>query len=396
MFEKPQRPSKHRRTSILFLGLLLVTAVFVLCPEASEVMVAIADHGPGTEGRLFRKPLAPQSDRWTTGPLLPKGRDVIMPDLAGGVLFERSYRGDRNGYAKDVGPFILARRVMDGQTTTIFRYEEATAAIQKDGWTPTPGPRSYPFLDGPSLSPDLRWLAFIHARPEADASDLWVCEMAHHQFTKISDGNRYDEMPAWSPDSTRLAFYRTDSRVGHGWGTGETTHPAYALWVWDRRTSQSRQVAPPGQYAYYGRRSLVWSPDGTKVLHQWASDQSKEAAGLYLVDVNTGETRRLSQEAGPAEGPVTIYLFSPDGRRVLYGMRGHLFMVGSDGRGRVPVLAGRPFARAKWDTDESRIFVLEVRGDHCQWSSARPDGSDLQPIVPPPGYRIVDVFTYME
>jgi Tol biopolymer transport system component len=337
-----------------------------------------------------------QSVPWTTGTLIEEWDAVVSFDIRSHILLERGYSPEALRQSANRGFFLRWRGVGDRTTTPLLSLEQLETGVRTSMEANHMRQPGDVLVRNLQLSRDKQWVAFDYWRRGSQSQDIWVFNVGQRKFARITQGEWFDEMPAWSPDSTRLAFYRTEPRVGHGWGTGETTHPAYALWVWDRRTSQSRQVAAPGQYAYYGRRSLVWSPDGTKVLHQWASDQSKEAAGVYLVDVNTGETRRLSQEAGPAEGPVTIYLFSPDGRRVLYAMRGHLFVVGSDGRGRVPVLAGRPFALAKWDTDGSRIFVLEVRGDHWQWSSARPDGSDLQPITPPPGYRIVDVFTYME
>jgi len=388
----PRRGAIARGT-LAALAILLSMGTFA---HASERIVAIADEGPLTGRKIFDRLLDLPTQQWTAGRAVLTGHVIVDFNTNRRVLVERAYQGEDPGYAKDRGLFVGQRGVFEGGATAALSFEQIGAAIRQDGWTPPPGPRTYPLLDDPCVSRDGRWIAFVHGRPESDGRDLWVYEADSHRFTKISKGDHYDELPAWSPDNTRLAFYRTEPRVGHAWGTGETTHPAYALWVWDRRTSQAKEVAPPGQYADAGRRALVWSPDGTRVLHQWASDQSKEALGIYLVGVNTGEIRRLSQEAGQREGPVTAYSFSPDGRKVLYLMRGQLFMVGADGSGRVPILAGRRFDLAKWNSDGSRIFLLEVRGNDWGWSLTRPDGSDLQPIVPPPGYRIVDVFTYME
>jgi len=376
-------------------------AVLVVFPSslsgASETIVVAAARGTGSRScQLFHKPMDRQNVPWTTGTLIEEWDAVVNFDVRSHILLERGYSPEALRQSANRGFFLRWKGVGEKITTPLLSLEQletGVPAITEANPMRQPGDVLVGELQ---LSPDRQWIAFDYWRRGSQSRDIRVFNVGPRKFARITQGEWFDEMPAWSPDSTRLAFYRTEPRVGHGWGTGETTHPAYALWVWDRRTSQAKEVAPPGQYADYGRRPLVWSPDGTRILHQWAGDQSKEALGIYLVDVNTRDMWRLSQEAAPREGPATAYSFSPDGRKVLYLMRGQLFMVGTDGSGRVPVLVGRRLDLAKWNSNGSRIVLLEVRGNDWRWSLARPDGSDLQPIVPPPGYRIIDVFTYME
>jgi Tol biopolymer transport system component len=242
-----------------------------------------------------------------------------------------------------------------------------------------------------AMSPDLCRLAFVHQRMEANASDIWVCEIASRRFTKISTGDYYDEMPVWSPDSTRLAFYRTKSRIGHGWG--DTTHPAYALSVWDQQTSQAREIAPPGQYDNCVHRPPVWSPDGSRILFNTAYELRKEYLGVYIVNAAGGTPRCLNEQNPDTMTESYGYHFSPDGKSVLFTWKRGAYMTGADGSGRRAFLSGQHFRDARWNSDGSRIIL---HGEDSNWFLATPDGSDLQPIIPPLGYRIVDVFTYRE
>jgi Tol biopolymer transport system component len=318
---------------------------------------------------------------------------VIRVDTNKDLVMEQVREPQRSQGSDGRVPFLRTRRFSSGEHTAVFTLDGADSAIRKDGWTPPPGSRRHALIDEIQLTQDHTHLAFTHARPEADACDLWVCLLSKNLFTKISDGNWYDEMPVWSPDGMRLAFYRTAPRVGHGWGAGETTHPAYALWVWDRRTKKATQVAPPGVYADWGRKPPVWLPDGSKILFQTAKTMWKEPLGLYIVDAQGGNPVRLSANTGSSRGSVSSFAVSPDGNRILYIADATPHSVASDGTGRTGLAVDLPVHSAFWSCDGRQIILCTATG---AWYLANPDGTDRRSIVPPPGYRILNIYTYQE
>jgi TolB protein len=109
---------------------------------------------------------------------------------------------------------------------------------------------------------------------------------------------RANEHTEWqadeSPDGRFLAFLsnRTDRE---------------SLWVLDQETGRVRELVR------HGRRTIMgnphWSPEGTRIVF---SSNWKIGHQIYVVNVATGETRRVSPVGGCEPR------FSPDGRKVAY------------------------------------------------------------------------------
>ncbi|MDX2162956.1 MAG: S9 family peptidase [bacterium] len=64
-------------------------------------------------------------------------------------------------------------------------------------------------LEDPRLSPDGRWIAFTRVQPDKFENNyvrnIWIVPTAGGDPVQITRGNK-DSAPAWSPDSTRIAF----------------------------------------------------------------------------------------------------------------------------------------------------------------------------------------------
>jgi dipeptidyl aminopeptidase/acylaminoacyl peptidase len=73
----------------------------------------------------------------------------------------------------------------------------------------------------PRFSPDGRWLAFLRRADKTAKAQLWVLPVGGGEGRQLSDEPLGAGPPAWSPDSTRLAF---SARVPHEprYGTGHT------------------------------------------------------------------------------------------------------------------------------------------------------------------------------
>jgi Tol biopolymer transport system component len=122
--------------------------------------------------------------------------------------------------------------------------------------------------------------------------------------------------PSWSPDGRRLAFVGNQPCL-------------YCSWLYTVRSDGTglRRVMK------IGARWPTWSPTGRIAFVNW-DDQHRQpvppADGLYTVRPDGSRLRRLfGRYWGTGQQPD----WSPDGGRIAFRARNHIFTLGADGRG---------------------------------------------------------------
>ncbi len=156
----------------------------------------------------------------------------------------------------------------------------------------------------------------------------------------------------WSPDGRRIAYVIDGYTVGTGW-----------VCVVDADSGDVRRVTPPDGFD----GSFDWSPDGRSLVlaaevSQTVHDEGhvlwvEREAELELLDVASGERRRLTALAGEVERPA----WSPDGQWIAFQSGANLMLVPATG-GDVRTLAtgianhGTPV----WAPDSSRLLALKI------------------------------------
>lgn len=175
-----------------------------------------------------------------------------------------------------------------------------------------------------------------------DVLDLVLLDAETGERRKLVDDVRWAS-PAWSADGRRVRYELRHPERGFVWRqvhaeTGEVTDfvddaPTPALptgsdairysparkWLAYRRGGSILVARADGSHTYpltfgfgYFADGAWWSPCGTRLaLGLTAGDDT----GVYVLDLRTGEHRRLSAQGGdPAEPSHSISGWSPDGR----------------------------------------------------------------------------------
>ena len=118
----------------------------------------------------------------------------------------------------------------------------------------------------PALSPDGSSVAFVAL------NDLWIMPVGGTP-ERITDDAFYESDPAWSAGGERIAYI--SDRAG-----------TLDIWVRDVDTGEERAVTSADGAELYP----AWSPDGSSIAYL------TEAGGTMIVDVGTGESRRLVED----------------------------------------------------------------------------------------------------
>lgn len=147
-------------------------------------------------------------------------------------------------------------------------------------------------LDGmftPSWSPDGDRIVFVGTK--RGASDLYAADPDGSVLEKLTDDFFDERDPEWSPDGRRIAFISDrDSPEDLG------LRRAYDLYTLDVETLEIELIVKtPGRES-----SPTWSPDGTSIMYASDTGGSSE---LYLADLGSGKSVRLTRLIGGAEAP---------------------------------------------------------------------------------------------
>ena len=161
---------------------------------------------------------------------------------------------------------------------------------------------------GPAIAPDGEQVAFAWSGEKVDNTDIYVTLVGSTSVRRLTTDPADDVAPSWSPDGRRIAFLRKS-------GNSARIHVTSAVGGPDSKLSDF----PVGITEFEGvvGAQITWSRDGRYIV---AGRDPRFAegvvAGLYLIPVEGGQPRALTQPVHPAFDLAPA--FSADGRRLAY------------------------------------------------------------------------------
>jgi Tol biopolymer transport system component/DNA-binding SARP family transcriptional activator len=155
----------------------------------------------------------------------------------------------------------------------------------------------------PALSPDGSRVAFTARAPESTNVDLYLYTIGDDRPVRLTRDEGVDDNAAWSPDGTRIAFTRGDP-------DGGGPCRIFAM------TAPGGSEQPLGGCRSASSTRLAWTQDGAHLVY---SDRAEEGAPLALhrLALADGRTERLTEPPGDLGGDVEPAL-SSDGRTIAF------------------------------------------------------------------------------
>jgi Tol biopolymer transport system component len=148
----------------------------------------------------------------------------------------------------------------------------------------------------------------------------------------------------------------------------------------DEAAQESRFISNARQLVFEGKRSGegYFSPDGKKLIFQSEREPGNPFYQQYLLDLETGETTRVS----PGSGKTTCGFFQPGASRVLFASTHADPEAGAKQKAELEFRASGKQRRYAWDYDAAfDIF------------SGHQDGGDLVNLTRAPGYDAEGAFS---
>jgi Tol biopolymer transport system component/imidazolonepropionase-like amidohydrolase len=204
----------------------------------------------------------------------------------------------------------------------------------------------------PAWSPDSTRIAFASDR--GGKMDLWVRDLGNNSLSRLTDERGSVSGPAWSPDGNHIAFL-IDHRVlavldlrhdAHRFAFGTPSHGELGRPTW---SSDSFSIAVGALLPYSNRYR-----EGLNQILLYSSNSTAISSSVIFPEHSAGNR----QDTGP--------VWSPDGFHMAFTSEGKLWVVPVDERGGatappLPIAGDQPESPS-WESDSRHIVYQTPRG----------------------------------
>jgi hypothetical protein len=160
-------------------------------------------------------------------------------------------------------------------------------------------------------SPDGKLISYQEPETGRESNDgrhyeLWAQELATDRLHKLSPVGVWDTQPAWSPDSSRIAFAHTESipTSNDAWWSGFADKANTNIYIADAATNTSRKLT---NFTNAHNAGSQWTPAGNLLLSSTANSQDGRFDLMAVSSVDGKATTVIS--AGQGEGLFDVTFF---------------------------------------------------------------------------------------
>jgi serine/threonine protein kinase len=268
----------------------------------------------------------------------------------------------------------------------------------------------------PTFSPDGNYVAFAWNGPRQDNADIYVYQIGSSGTPlRLTTDAATEENPVWSPDGRWIAFLRPQQGTGSSEVRLVPPLGGPERKIADIHVRGGSLISPP---------YLAWCPESDCLLATDSPGQGKPDS-IFVITLETGEKRQLTQPEAPATGD-TNPAVSPDGRWLVFRRQGGAIFDGTlyrlplskglaaAGQPQLLIPAERNAAHPAWAPDSKEIVVSIGAGPATSlWRLAAAQDKPGEPVRLPfvgedgimptfsraqPGYapRLIYVHTYSD
>lgn len=151
----------------------------------------------------------------------------------------------------------------------------------------------------PAWSPDGTRIAFASYRD--GQTQIYVMNSDGTGQQRLTFGAGEAGWPAWSPDGARIAFSMTESP---GWSPCTPGAQPPRIWVMNADGSDAQPITGLNDRAETcGQQMPAWSPDGTRLAYTEQATTATGGSHIATIDLATGQTRLEAQGYMPSWSP---------------------------------------------------------------------------------------------